>query len=701
MTKNKRSLAIALCILWIITIFIVINLQSKLTYLEYQYVNESEDGVVEICDTVTLEESFSSPYDMIRGFSVKVLPLEERVNSVWNLSIKSKNDQKVIYDQEFETEITEEETSHFFEFDRNVNVTKGDEYILDISVRSSENDVKFNVFIDESDELNFAVYGGDKNYWWSGFIILIVAIVSLAIVRAYILLDRRVSLKKDGLLGAIATFVIVLGLVAAFSALPGYTDELDNIRGGMLISRGAVLYRDYVTQHTPVVYYLCGIFALLGACSLQQFRLSYFFFEALIWAGLYYRHERTIGRSRMLIIAIAEKILIGAIIEAFDGYTIISESLEGLCLVVLLLEFVEFCKDRKIDWGRAIILSAAIWGCVGSAFISAYPILIVALAVLAVEISWNIRKKDVDVRELIMKYVRLMVCVAVPFLAAILYFGLNHSLYIAFRQFYLFNREVYPHYGYVGNNFFEPFLTAFNSYYFATVNRIVDFVNLSASFEDVKQFILIMLATVVSVVALFKSRIPEGITLFAVMIVTAARGYGGMHSVAAWYVVILIIALYVDLLYLPRLRKAFWVAGFVIAVVMSVSFCRGVFQGLSSRISPITENECRAVSLTEENEKILLDTFKYDSLYLIYKNRIPANRLCYMLPWYLEWYEQWLVEDLASEQPRIVMFNTEVGYGIPMEEYTPDFSAALRENYIHFSDDINSGWEKNFWIRTQ
>lgn len=64
-----------------------------------------------------------------------------------------------------------------------------------------------------------------------------------------------------------------------------FTDECDNIRGGILIAKGRVLYRDYYTQHTPFGYYLCAFFAWLGAKSIQQFRLLYYLFSAILWEG--------------------------------------------------------------------------------------------------------------------------------------------------------------------------------------------------------------------------------------------------------------------------------------------------------------------------------------------------------------------------------------------------------------------------------
>ena len=219
---------------------------------------------------------------------------------------------------------------------------------------------------------------------------------------------------------------VVLVLLNSFSVSGSFTDEWDNIRGGMVIAKGGVLYRDYVTQHTPVMYYLCGLFALFGAGSLQQFRLSYYLFEAIVWGILYARHVKFFGKKKMLLLVMFECIFVSSVLGGAQGYMILSDGMQGLCMVALLLEFLRYYQDKKITWDRAIIISVSIWGSFGSAFISAYAILFVVISVMGLEIFWN-RKEKRSAMELIKRYCRLSICLLVPFIAAIIYFKTNNS----------------------------------------------------------------------------------------------------------------------------------------------------------------------------------------------------------------------------------------------------------------------------------
>ncbi len=152
--------------------------------------------------------------------------------------------------------------------------------------------------------------------------------------------------------------------------------------------------------------------------------------------------------------------------------------------------------------------------------------------------------------------------------------------------------------------------------------------------EGIKQFIVIISATAVLVRICLKREWVKAGTLIAVMIVSASRGYGGMHSVAAWNVAILIIALYGEDVPFIKSRKMRIAICSALALLMLGAYFSGVAKGVLYRIRPISENECRVVSLTEPDEKILIDTYHFDYLYLLYKNRYPVNRVCYVLPWY-------------------------------------------------------------------
>src|SRR5918912_958384 len=72
--------------------------------------------------------------------------------------------------------------------------------------------------------------------------------------------------------GFAALYLAAVALLFA-SRVREFADETDNLLGGLLITRGERLYVDFFSSHMPVPYYVAAFGALLGAISLEQFRL--------------------------------------------------------------------------------------------------------------------------------------------------------------------------------------------------------------------------------------------------------------------------------------------------------------------------------------------------------------------------------------------------------------------------------------------
>ena len=59
--------------------------------------------------------------------------------------------------------------------------------------------------------------------------------------------------------------VYLIMLLGVLNRSPGFTDESDNFIGGMVVASGGRMYRDFVSQHMPVMYYICAVLKMLGA----------------------------------------------------------------------------------------------------------------------------------------------------------------------------------------------------------------------------------------------------------------------------------------------------------------------------------------------------------------------------------------------------------------------------------------------------
>src|SRR5579859_696879 len=82
--------------------------------------------------------------------------------------------------------------------------------------------------------------------------------------------DRR-QVRPAAVL-ALGAYLLAVGLLFA-SRVREFADETDNLLGGLLITRGDRLYVDFFSSHMPLAYYVAAIPALLGAVTLEQFRV--------------------------------------------------------------------------------------------------------------------------------------------------------------------------------------------------------------------------------------------------------------------------------------------------------------------------------------------------------------------------------------------------------------------------------------------
>lgn len=71
----------------------------------------------------------------------------------------------------------------------------------------------------------------------------------------------------------------------------------------------------------------------------------------------------------------------------------------------------------------------------------------------------------------------------------------------------------------------------------------------------------------------------------------------------------------------------------------------------------VSDWERFVVANTKEEDTVLIDLFRYESLYLEYKGRKAANRLPYFLPWYMEWYQDDTIQDLETKRPALVLYD--------------------------------------------
>lgn len=715
--EKRRLRKKYICIIFLLVVIYVLSmfgLKTKLTYLEYKSFNTSNDTYIELKNSEEcLAQEFVMPYEIIEGVSMQIGTFARDNNSLWTIGLKDCETNEKIYSDEFNASLITDNDYYKIDFDKKIEVEKGKKYAIVITAKSVEDisslafycsnsstvdnsDLYYNGAIMDSD-LCIKVYGGDLDLWWIGFATLIFVIVMLLIVRCYIVENNNKRVRDDLFVQAMIVGIATFLLLCTFSVAGAFSDESDNMYGGMIIGNGGVLYRDYVTQHTPVSYYLCAVFSLFGAGSIEQFRLSFYLIVAIIWGLIYIRHSDFFGKKVMTLIPVLEAVCISSVVAPY-GSQVLSDGIQGVLTVLLMLEFLRYYQDHKLDWGRCIIISICIWGSFGAAFVSAYALVWVALIVLILEIKYWKDMSNWKFADLTKRYYKFLVCIIVPFIAAVIYFKLNNSLGRAFEQFYTFNREVYPKYvSGLGDNIAQPFISGVQNFFKIISDNFNSIIMGTATNVELLQLVIMILTLTALIMLFVRKRYIESVTLTLVMIFSATRGYG-FHGMAAWYVAVMIIAIYLNMI-----KEAFPKMGVPVlglcGVVLLSTFVVSVGNNLLYEQSPVSEIESEVIALTEddENRNIYLDVWTSDSLYYFYKNRYPINRAVFMLPWYMDWYEKDNIEDLKNYNPKVVVYyEDEDAWGYTY--YSVAFADTLKKGYTRLGD---GGWQYNVWIRNE
>jgi len=715
--SREKFLVGAVVILFMLaTAFGLYKTSTKLTFLEYTTFNDKQNGYTTLFGTgESLSQEFTAPYDILHGIAVKVGTFNRVNNSIWKVTVLDAETNRVIASQTFFASLLEDNAYYQIELDQNVRVEKGKQYVFTIQAEEANSTTAIAFYTDTAHQdgnaslkingtdaqgvLCFKVYGGDIDLWWSGYIILIAIYFAVLLARIFVLQKGGKNVRNDLLIQCMIVAGVTFLLLFTFSHYGFFTDELDNIHGGIIIANGGVLYKDYITQHTPVTYYLCAIFAMFGASSLEQFRISYYLFEAVVWGLVYFRYSPQIGKKKMFLLPVLETIIISSIIVP-QGIQILSDGIQGICTVVMLLEFLLYLKDKKIGWVRSIIMSVCLWGAIGAAFISVYALVWIVLIFFVAEGIYIWKESGFSLQQAVLRYYKLLVSVIVPPVCAVIYFAANGCLRRAFDMFYMFNRDVYPKYtGGFGNTLAQPFVEGVNNFFAVISENVISIMTANASVAVILQLAVILGAFVLLLQMARKKKYVMTALLALVMVFSATRGYD-FHGLAAWYVAVFIIVLHENELF-ENFRKQGLAFRGIFAVLLLCTYIGSVTNNLMYKQASISEFEHKIIELTEdkENQNIFYDAYAQESLYLHYKNRNPVNPGIYVLPWYMAWYEQDNINSVLENKPSVVVYNEDVevwGY----QYYSNGLVSVLKENgYERLSQDPNDGWEYCVWVR--
>lgn len=694
-TTQGKPVQVALWLLVILnTALLVLGVKwskTAITFLEYKSYpeNVATREYKELSGNEQTSQDFTMPYDILSYVSLPVNTFGRTNNSTYNLQIQSA-DGEVVMDQDFSVASASEDKPVEIVPKKSVAVKQGESYHLKITAKGVNGEAAAGF------SSAFGVYGGEYRFWWTGLVYFLAAYVYLVLIRGIIVNRRGKKLRKDTIFRALLIFGLFFALASAFATGGVFTDEMDNMHGGIAVAKdGGVIYKDYITQHTPFAYYLCAAFAKLGAESAAQFRIMYYVVIALVLTFAYVRYGRVFGRGRITLLGIA-LICILPYLHTDGQLRVLSDIIQAFSIVILLLEFIAYCKEKKPDlgWVRSIVIALGIYVSVGAAFNSVYPLAAFGIGFLVVEVKYW-RQTEMSLVGFVKRYFKLVIALVVPLAIVVFYFAANAALPEAIDQAYKFNVTVYPEYyteaGY-GTNLVGPFLYGIKNFVFS----LYDNISAMLTNRDFSYVVLAQTAVLLSAIYVIFRQLRERRWLIAAMLLMVccfSFSRLGLHSIAAWAVMLFAgIVLWPKNVY-GKVREWQWFIIVPAALFLLAPYCDQAKSTLLYKPELVSETERLVIDNTKDGDYIGLDaSAKNESLYYQYKNRKVANRLIYMLPWYMVWYEDSSIEEISKTEPNVVVYDPDLEvWGL--KHFASRFTKYLEQNY-----DRNSN-HPEIWLK--
>ena len=478
------------------------------------------------------------------------------------------------------------------------------------------------------------------------------------------------------------------------------SDEAEIFLHGQSIASGLLLYKDVASQHTPIMYYIAAVFSLLGAKTVLAFRLFFYGLFSVIYGAIYYRYSKHLSRKALFIFPIAYIISLYGI---QFGAAVLSDQMQAIGMAVLFLEFIIFTKTHELPIKSCIAISFAIFVSFGSAFVSAFAIFVLFIAVLAFDLSAIGEKRpecNKTARLITLKYLRLFGIVLLPIALLVLYFLVSGSIVDMYTWVYKINVSIYPKYiGYsmdVIENIFNGFTRFFG--FFDEIN-----------WGDVSGTVLLRIILILlTITYLLKFSFGRGALIklagAAIFIsACATRGLFDYHGTPAVIILALSSALAVgEFLESHPIEKPFSSAvAAVLALIVISPYCQNALPNLfrmdyredvADFQDSVTSRYLDA--LTDEGERVGFSTL--DCHYLVQSGTIPAMNQGGSVPWFWEMGKAQAMAELTAAPPRVYIYYQDLTiWGYHIDDYAPELVDFIESNYTQLERGTSTIWVLN------
>jgi hypothetical protein len=478
---------------------------------------------------------------------------------------------------------------------------------------------------------------------------------------------------------------ILLILLANATRYYGFTDEADNFLAGLSLVSGQRIYVEFTSQHMPLLYYICAVFYWLGARNAFQFRLYFYVFFALLWLLFYWRNQKKFG----VIASVSVPLLYVCNMYTYFTSCALSDHMQAFGMAVLLFEFCDYCREKEVDWGRAVWVALGILLSFGTAFVSAFGIAAIVFGVLWIEILSrrnNDKKFGENLADICNKYKWLFAFSIAPFvLYIVIYAGIGHLEDLIFGAFRL-NTEYYSQYtGGYGTSAVSALTDPFVNYLQGFKNAVL---NLPAAKVDSLKILGCYGINFIFLAKTWKKSRPECVALTCFMVLCGSRGFGyEFHALPYYAVTVGMMGMLLQEAWEERQGRMFLkVVTIGITIVLIFPFVRTLrdisrIPGEWEARNQIEEGsyEYYLARLTDEEEEFFLATIRCDVA-------VNANRVSLTspvsTPWTYHGYPGLTMQNLERQRPRVALYNPDYSvWGYYMRDYASDVTEYMQENY--------------------
>ena len=510
---------------------------------------------------------------------------------------------------------------------------------------------------------------------------------------------QKLKTVDKRIIGAAFLFLLAFLSLAAFWNQPCFiSDEAEIFMHGQSIANGKLLYSEVGSQHMPIMYYIAAFFSLLGVQSIVGFRLCFYALMSALFALIYYVYGKEKNRLALFLFPFIYVLLVT---EINWRASVMSDQFQGIGMAILLLEYLSFVENRRLNVQSCVMISLAVFISFGSAFVSIFAIFIMAVSVISYDIASEIAEKNqpqIIAVSLLKKYGRLFGIVLLPMATVALIYVFTGRFGDFISWAYRLNVDIYPKYLGYGSNVFQSLFGG--SEYFFEYIRGVNFFNMGATntLRVLAIFFTIWFAVNFSRSGKFSIMRAVSVILFIVACMT--RGLFDFHGIPAVIVIALSSALAIAAL-LPHLQGK----STLLAVTVSL-FVAMVISPYGSEILPnlakITDKEAIQKfeynstvecieSLTERGERVGFSTLDCDVI--VMAGVIPASVQAGSVPWFWDQAGDQAMKELQSAPPRVfVFYEHQTVWGYSIKDYAPELVAFIKANYVRISESESTVW---------